>query len=306
MRKYNFFQCDVFTKTPFGGNPLAVVTDAQDMTALEMGKIAREMNLSETTFVLPPTDPSADFKIRIFTPTTEIPFAGHPTLGTAFVIAEQGFTHVDEPRTQIKLELNIGVIPVTLFIKDNVTEFVQMTQPAPTFGERFNDIATLAKAMAIEESEIRETQLPAEVVSCGLPVLIVPVKSLGAIQNAEPKVELIKDMLKDFESKLLMPFTSETLNAESTIHSRLFAPSFGIIEDPAPGSAGGPIGSYLFKHNLTEVNPTIRIINEIGFEIERPSIINVEIDVQDNGIVGVRVGGCVTMIAEGSLFIKQT
>lgn len=306
MRKYKFFQCDVFTSTTFGGNPLAVVTETQGISPIEMGKIAREMNLSETTFVLPPTDPSADFKIRIFTPTTEMPFAGHPTLGTAFIIAEEGLIDVKGPKIQIKLELNIGVIPVTLFVENGVIDFVQMTQHTPTFGEEFEDISMLAKAMGIMEKEIRGTELPAEVVSCGLPVLVVPVKSLLAIQKAKPNAELIQDMLKDFESKLVMPFTLETLKAESHIHSRLFAPSLGIIEDPAPGSAGGPIGSYLFKHKLVDVKPTVSIISEMGFEIDRPSIIHIEIDVENNEIIGVRVGGYVTMIAEGTLFIKET
>ena len=306
MRKYRFFQCDVFTSTPFGGNPLAVVTEAQNISPIEMAKIAREMNLSETTFVLSPSDPNADFKIRIFTPTTEIPFAGHPTLGTAFVIAEEGLTDLREPKTQIKLELNIGVIPVTLFVKNGVIDFVQMTQHTPTFGEKFEDISTLAKAMGIKEKEILQTELPAEVVSCGLPVLIVPVKSLQAIQEAKPNAELIDGMLKNFESKLLMPFSLETLNTESHVHSRLFAPSLGIIEDPAPGSAGGPIGSYLLKHKLMDVKQTVSIVNEMGFEIERPSIIHIEIDIGNNEIIGVRVGGYVTMIAEGRLLIKET
>lgn len=299
MRKYRYFVCDVFTKSAFGGNPLAVFTEAQGLSSLEMGKIAREMNLSETTFVLPPTKPEADFKVRIFTPATEIPFAGHPTLGTAYVMAEKG----SATGTELKLELNIGVIPVRLTIRNGRIEFVQMTQSRPNFGSSFENISGLAKAVSVPESEILETRLPTEVISCGMPILIVPVKSLKAVQGAEPDGQMIKNLLKDFEAKLVLIFTTETLDAGSTVHARLFAPSIGVMEDPAPGAAGGPVASYLFKHKLVEDKDVHKMICETGFEIERPSLIYMDIDVQDSAITGIRVGGYVAMVAEGTLFI---
>jgi len=303
MRKTKYFVCDVFTKTAFGGNPLAVFPEAQGLSSAEMGMIAREMNLSETTFVLPPKNPEAHFKVRIFTPSMEIPFAGHPTLGTAYVIAEKGLMHTDGTAPEIRLELNIGTIPVTLGMENGVIGFVQMTQSRPVFGAGFRDISALARSVSVAESEIRETGLPAEVVSCGMPILIVPVKSLKAVQTAEPNGQLIKDLLKDFEAKLILIFTTETVNPGSAVHSRLFAPSIGVMEDPAPGAAGGPIGSYLLKHKLVEGLGGVQMICESGFEMQRPSLIHIELDVQDHTIVGVRVGGYVTMVAEGNMFV---
>jgi len=149
MRKYRFLHVDVFTETRFGGNQLAVFVDGQSLSTEEMQKIACEMNFSETTFVLPPERPEADWKVRIFTPGRELPFAGHPTLGTAYVLAQEGMVELKEPQTTMNLELGIGIVPVELEVTNQKIGFLQMKQQKPTFGRRLNQIARIAEALAI-------------------------------------------------------------------------------------------------------------------------------------------------------------
>jgi trans-2,3-dihydro-3-hydroxyanthranilate isomerase len=262
------------------------------------------MNLSETVFVLPPTDPAAVVRVRIFTPTQEIPFAGHPVLGAFFILAELGIISAKEPVTRFMQECNIGLFPVELHAEDGLVELVVMTQPKPEFlgpVEDTEDLYKIASALGLARYMIVDTRWPIEVVSTGLPVLIVPVRSLTAVRSIRPDSSAIIDVCRRFGANGIMVFTTVTVEPSATVHARMFAPSIGILEDPATGSASGALGAYLVQNGVVDVAPTTEIIVEQGYEIERPSQIIVRVESDDDIIQTVKVGGeCVTVV-EGSL-----
>lgn len=303
-RALKFYQADVFTGLPFGGNPVAVFPDAQGLTHVQLQQIAREMNLSETVFVLPPTDQAAVVRLRIFTPTQEIPFAGHPVLGTFFVLAELGIISVKEPMTRFMQECNIGLFPVELYAEDGLVERVVMTQPKPEFLGPLDDVGDLYKitgALGLVKHVITDTKWPIEVVSTGLPVVIVPVRTLTAVRSIQPDASAITDICQRFGANGLMVFTTVTVEPSATVHARMFAPSIGILEDPATGSASGALGAYLVQNGVVDVGPTTEIVIEQGYEMERPSQIIVQVESEDDIIQTVKVGGQCVMMVEGTL-----
>ena len=241
----SFYQVDVFTKIPFGGNPLAVVFDSEGLTDQNMQNIAREMNLSETTFVLPPGNLPVDFLVRIFTPEKEIPFAGHPTLGTAHILRETGKVLSGDYR--IKLAMKAGVITVAQGKKEDL---LFMDQLLPNFEHPLNCAEELGKALGISTDDINSTCRPIQIVSTGLPVLLVPVTSLKVLENISVDTIRLRQFLATLGTDLLYVFTSQTFDPEATIHSRVFAPELGITEDPATGSAAGAAGAYLTRNKL--------------------------------------------------------
>ncbi len=305
FRTIEFAQVDVFTDSVFGGNPVAVVHNGKGLTARQMQQIAREMNLSETAFVLPPTQPQqAQFRVRFFTPTREIPFAGHPTLGTFYVLAKKGFITLVEPVTRIYQETGLGILPVDLVVHQGDIEKVFMTQPQPTWGKQLihaDDLMRLASGLGIPHHQINHLKSPVQVVSTGLPVLIVPVKSLKAIAEIRLWVPVIEALCNKYKAQGVMAFSSITVQETSTVHARMFAPSIGILEDPATGSASGALGAYLVNHRVIPVEPVTKIICEQGYEMSRPSTIYVEIESTGETILQVRVGGEVVVALEGSL-----
>jgi len=303
-RSLKFYQADVFTSRPFGGNPVAVFPDANGLTDEHLQKIAREMNLSETVFVFPPSDPAAVVRLRIFTPTQEIPFAGHPVVGALYVLAHIGSVTAPEPVTRVLYECNIGLFPVELHMRDGQVSRVVMTQPQPQFVGTVDDTEDLYKvagSLGISKPVIVETKWPLEVVSTGLPVLIVPVRTLTAVRSIEANDDAIVDLCSRFGTNGIMVFTTVTVEPFATVHARMFAPSIGISEDPATGSAGGALGAYLVHHGVVEVAPTTELIIEQGYEIERPSSILVQVESDDDMIQSVKVGGQCVMVAEGVL-----
>ncbi|MFX0195455.1 MAG: PhzF family phenazine biosynthesis protein [Candidatus Hodarchaeota archaeon] len=319
MRKYRFLHVDVFTEVRFGGNQLAVLVDGQSLSTEEMQKIALEMNFSETTFILPTESTEANWKVRIFTPRSEIPFAGHPTLGTAFVLAQEGMVKLKEPKTTINLEMGVGIIPVELDVVNKKIGFIQMRQQNPTYGQRLSQPVRIAEALSIDIHEVEETGLPVEVVSCGLPFLYVPIKSLHAVEQMRPDFALLGNICEEMGARGAFIFTQDIVQPASTnslgtvsdkefadlrVHSRMFAPGVGVYEDPATGSASGPLGCYLVKNGVIPPKPIVKIISEQGNEIERPSTLYIEIRMVDNEIVDVRVGGYVIPVAEGTLFVE--
>jgi len=303
-RTLKFYQADVFTLQPFGGNPVAVVPDAEGLTDDELQQIAREMNLSETVFVFPPSDKAAVVRLRIFTPTQEIPFAGHPVLGTFFVLAELGLIRAKEPVTRVLQECNIGLFPVELHSKDGQVVRVVMSQPKPEFLgaiEETEDLYKVASALGLAKYAITEAKWPIEVVSTGLPVLIVPVRTLTAVRSIRPDGSAIADVCRRFGANGIMVFTTVTVEPYATVHTRMFAPSIGILEDPATGSASGALGAYLVQNGVVEVGPTTEIIAEQGYEMDRPSRILVQVQSDDDVIQEVKVGGHCVMVVEGTL-----
>lgn len=298
----SYQRIDVFTDKPFGGNPLAVFINPGDLTTEMMQTIAQEFNLSEITFVLPPEKPENTYRVRIFTPTVEMPTAGHPTIGTAFALLREGLI---QPGT-VRFEENVGVIPVTITQAGEFT-LIGMQQANPTFGEIIADRAGAAAILSLEESDLLDDS-PVQIVSTGVPYAFVPVKTLSAMQ----RIRIRTDHWYDFAAQHhgvygIFPFSLETELPGSTVHSRMFAPELGIVEDPATGSASGPLGSYLVRHGLVKpVRNVASIVSEQGIEIKRPSIIQIRIETEGDStdrIVDVDVGGTCVYMGSGVLNI---
>lgn len=303
-RVLTFYQADVFTNLPFGGNPVAVIPDAQGLTDQELQQIAREMNLSETVFVFPPTEEIATAKIRIFTPTQEIPFAGHPVIGAFYVLGKLNRLPLHEPVTRLVHECNIGLFPVELHVRKGQIHRVVMSQPKPEFIgsiDAIEDLYDIAKALGLSKSFITGAKLPIQVVSTGLPVIIVPVRSLTAVKSIVPDSAVINELCERHGANGIMVFTTITVEELSTVHTRMFASPIGVTEDPATGSASGALGAYLVRHGVVEVRPITEIIAEQGYEMDRPSLIHIEVESDDDAIQTVKVGGQVVMIIEGRL-----
>ncbi|MBA3242509.1 MAG: PhzF family phenazine biosynthesis protein [Acidobacteria bacterium] len=301
MRKLHYHRVDVFTNRAFGGNPLAVFTNGRGLSTEVMQEIAKEFNLSETTFVVPPDDPAHDWRVRIFTPMNELPMAGHPTVGTAFVLAREHLIEPAASETTITLEEGVGPIPVRVEFREGQPVYAEMSQPLPTFGPRLDDArAVVAEMLSLEESDI-DADLPIEVVSCGVPFLYVPLRGLDAARRARPRADLMERALEGIVPPEVFVFTREVEHAGSTVHSRMFAPGLGITEDPATGGASGPLGCYLVRHGVVEggAAATHGIISEQGIEMGRPSFIKIRIEQSGGQISGVKVGGQAYFMGEG-------
>jgi trans-2,3-dihydro-3-hydroxyanthranilate isomerase len=300
VRRLQYRIVDVFTDRMFGGNPLAVFLDGRGLSETEMQALAREMNLSETTFVLPPDDPANDFRVRIFTPGRELPMAGHPTIGTAFVLAREKMLRAGGGTLTIRLEEKVGLIPVRLEMKDGVPNKIWMTQPRPTSGPVFPNATAVAEMLGIDPADIRN-DLPIEVVSCGMPFLFVPVRDLATMKRLSFNRDLSRRALESLEVSEVFVFALEVENAGSTVHSRMFAPELGVPEDPATGGASGPLGSYLVRYGVVSAEPTASIVSEQGIEMGRPSFIHIEITQEANEITEVKVGGQTVFVGGGEI-----
>ena len=287
-----FYQVDVFSNELFGGNPLAVFLRGKDFKETQLQQVAREMNLSETTFIFPPSNPQADFDIRIFTPEKEIPFAGHPTLGTAYVLSHTGL--VPSTKKDLILNFKAGVNPVTLEENDRIF----MIQSSAIILQTFPDMERVAFCLGLNVNNIK-SDLPIQSVSTGFPVLIVPINSLRAIQRIILNLPLLKELLEEVEVEMIYPFTRETVNFGNSVHARGFAPFIGIPEDPATGSAAGALGYYLNDKNLEEKEFLI----EQGFEIKRSGNISVNITNTEGNKNIIRVGGKIKPVFKGSLYL---
>lgn len=304
QRSLKFYQADVFTGQPFGGNPVAVFPDAEGLTDDQLQRIAREMNLSETVFVFPPTDPAAAARLRIFTPTQEIPFAGHPVLGTFYVLAHLKRISIQDGITRVMQECNIGLYPIEVHADQGSVVRVVMAQPKPEFLDpigAIDELYLIAAALGIPKHVIADAKWPLQVVSTGLPVLIVPVRTLTAARSITPDASAIIKICERFGANGIMVFTTVTVESFASVHARMFAPKIGILEDPATGSAGGALGAYLVHNGVVEVGPTTEILIEQGYELDRPSRILVQVKSEDDVIQGVTVGGQCVMVVEGVL-----
>jgi len=252
------------------------------------------MNLSETTFVFHTDNKFADYSIRIFTPEKEIPFAGHPTLGTAHILRETGKVLSGDYR--IKLAMKAGVITVAQGKKEDL---LFMDQLLPNFEHPLNCAEELGKALGISTDDINSTCRPVQIVSTGLPVLLVPVTSLKVLENISVDTIRLRQFLATLGTDLLYVFTSQTFDPDATIHSRVFAPELGITEDPATGSAAGAAGAYLTRNKLISKEDRANIFIEQGHMIGRPSSLFVCIEQKREKIKSVRVGGESVTIIKG-------
>jgi trans-2,3-dihydro-3-hydroxyanthranilate isomerase len=306
MPALRFVQVDVFTETPFCGNPLAVILDGQGLAGEQMQAIAREMNLSETTFILPPTDAAAQAKVRIFTPQLELPFAGHPVVGTSYVLATEGPIPRPQGNFEIRLELGVGMLPVEIACINGAVTQITMTQRTPQFLAILppDDVRQLARGLGLNLQDIVSTGLPAQLVSTGLPQLLVPVGSLAAVQAINLELGPLHSICQRYDTHSLYVFTRETLTANAHIHTRLFAPLAGVLEDPATGSASGALGAYLVQHQVYGGDAAVvHLENEQGYELGRPSRIFIEVERRGSTISRVRVGGRVVKVIDGTLHL---
>jgi len=272
---------DVFTDSPFSGNQLAVFSEAEDLSLDQMQRLANEINYSETTFLLESKDDKADFEIRIFTPRSELPFAGHPTLGTAYAIFNIFKNHATS-KEQLTLKTKVGIIPLE---KENGN--IWMRQNEPEFYNQYQEKAAIAGLIGLAPDDISD-DYPIEEVSTGNTILIVPIKNLAAIQKAVGNANNLHDFFLDKKSMAPYLFTFETVDSNAKVHTRFFAPHLGIIEDPATGSAAGPLTGYLLKYGI--FSNEFEIQNEQGIEINRPSRILMRGKVS-GGCYGIEIGG---------------
>lgn len=305
MPSYKFYQLDVFTSTPLAGNPLAVFPDGTGLSSATMQALAREMNLSETTFVLPSS--TATKRLRIFTPQSELPLAGHPVIGTWWLLAEKQLVPLPaNGPAEVTQETGAGVLPVNLELKDGRPTRVVMTQTLPEFGETVTDVAKLGKALGGDGRTVKKTPAP-QVVSTAVPQMMIPIKSLDVLRNLPSggTGTALAALLRKYGTDCAMCYTLETEDPGATVHCRMFAPGIGVPEDPATGSASGALGCYLVWHNVVRPHGGVaRIVVEQGLEIGRASRIDVEITVGNGGeITEVRVGGTAVTVMEGEVRI---
>jgi trans-2,3-dihydro-3-hydroxyanthranilate isomerase len=301
--RYRYLHLDVFTNRLFGGNQLAVFPEAAGLTTAQMQAIAREMNFSETTFILPAERPDTDIRMRIFTPGAEMPMAGHPTVGSTFALALEGV--IPAGRTRWVFGLNIGPTPVDIDWRDGRPAFVWMTQLPPVFGPIAPDAGAAAAAVGLEAAEVREAALPVQEVSCGVPFIFIPVVTRAAVDRAEPDKAAMARLcgLMGLDARAVFVFSREPGPDEATVYSRMFAPNLGILEDPATGSASGPLGCYLVHHRALGEGQKAGILSLQGAAMGRPSWIHIAIQATGGRITGVRVGGESVLAGDGHLAV---
>ncbi|WP_050180555.1 PhzF family phenazine biosynthesis protein [Domibacillus robiginosus] len=293
MNKINYSIVDVFSQGKYTGNQLAVFKNAGNISDHEMQQIAREVNYSETTFILSNVKQDEGYDVRIFTPNEEVPFAGHPTLGTAHVIQNE---LLENPLDKLLLNFKAGQIPVEF---DNQNEVIWMKQNEPTFGQVL-EANKISEILNINKEYI-DNQFPIQEVSTGLPVIIVPLKSLEAAQKVRINKEKYFELIEYTDAKAIMVFCPEAYSSENDINVRDFADYYGIPEDAATGSANGCLASYLVKYRFFEKSE-INIRAEQGYEIKRPSLLFLKAS-DENGRISVYVGGKVEKIAQGEWFL---
>jgi trans-2,3-dihydro-3-hydroxyanthranilate isomerase len=299
-----YLHLDVFTDRLFAGNQLAVYLDPpHDLGDAVMQAIAREMAFSETTFVLAPETPGTDYRVRIFTPGSELPMAGHPTIGTAFALAHAG--RIRSGVASTVFGEGVGPISLDLEWQNGALQFAWMTQPAPVFGGSLERLETLASAIGLEAADLRPDGLPVQEVSCGAPFLIIPVASRAAVDRAAPDARTLTRAFDEqgWPTRAVYLFTLERGPDEADVYTRMFAPDIGIPEDPATGSASGPLGAYLVRHGLPLA--TGRPIRNLqGRRMGRPSWMFIEPVLDGTSIRAVRVGGGAVVAGTGTLDLR--
>lgn len=302
MRVYRYLHLDVFTDRPFEGNQLAVFPEPAGLSAAEMQRIAKEMAFSESTFILPAESPDTDIRMRIFTPGEELPMAGHPTIGSTFALAAEGV--IARGREQFVFALGVGPTPVSLSWKEDTLDFVWMTQKPPVVSGRVRDVGALAAALDVGVDDMHG-DLPVEAISCGVPFLFAPLKSRAAVDHVSLNRTAYLAALRQSGLEELPVFVFSLDRSASagdeSVYSRMLAPGFGITEDPATGSASGPLGCYLYAHRLLSTEKLRRFVSLQGARMGRPSRLHVSIEGTGDHVTGVRVGGRSVMLGEGQL-----
>jgi trans-2,3-dihydro-3-hydroxyanthranilate isomerase len=303
MPKFEYYTTDVFTDKPFTGNQLAVFPDAKKIPPRLYQDIAREFNFSETTFVLPPKNKKNTKLVKIWTPGGELQFAGHPTVGTAIVLASIGAVKLKGAETKIVLEEGVGPVPVSIFAKGGKPTFAQLTvAKLPEYGPPPPPPSELAKLFGLTADDIRSDDWYAEAASCGTQFLIVPIKTRAAVARAICVSDQYPKVLGNYPTQKVFFFCAEPELKGSHFHARMFAPGIGVAEDPATGSACAGFAGYVAKRDARR-DGTLKWRVEQGFEMGRPSILDLEVDKVGGAVTGVRVGGKAVLVTRGELAI---
>ena len=304
-----YLHYDVFTAEPFTGNQLAVFLDGRGLTPERMQAIAREMSFSETTFILPSETPETDIRMRIFTPGVELPMAGHPTIGSTFALAQAGM--IKPGMEKFVFGLGVGPTPVALEW-DAATEagqaaarrlrFAWMTQRAPEFGPVVNDGQAVAAALGVRRDDL-VGNLPIQQVSCGNPFLFVPMTTRAGVDRAVSEAGPLRRLGEATGLDLPVYLFTTDGSDEATVYGRMFSPHFDVAEDPATGSACGPLGGYLVRYGLVRADQQQRMLGMQGYAMGRPSRIYIRIGGTRDNITSVEVGGEAVMVARGEMVV---
>jgi trans-2,3-dihydro-3-hydroxyanthranilate isomerase len=301
--RHRFHTVDVFTERPYAGNPLAVFPDARRIPAKRLQGIAREFNLSETVFVYPPRKRGHTRRLRIFTPSEELPFAGHPTVGSAYVLAATGAIRLTGAETRIILEEGVGPVPVLIRGKRGKPTFAQLTvAKLPEVGPPPPGRTFLAEMLGLDPAELLGGMMAPQAVSCGLRFLFVPLRDRDAVARARVKMDHWEATLKSYWAPQLMVFSRDPIHAGADVHARVFVPGLSVPEDPATGSAAAALGGYLAARE-TATDARLRYQIEQGVEMGRPSYLSVEGEKAGGDVAAVRVGGACAMISEGTIAV---
>ena len=301
--RHRFLTADVFSDRIFGGNQLAVFPDGRGLATDQMQQVARVFNFSETVFVLPPDLPEHARRLRIFTPGAEIPFAGHPTIGTAFVLATIGDLRLEGEWTRLVLEEGAGPVPVRIRANGGRPVFAQLVAPRPPeYGPPPPARADLASMLSLDPADLLEEPQGPQAVSCGLPFLLIPLSSRDAVRRARMRLDVWEKVLALYWSPHAYVFAFDAEGPGHDLRARMFGPAVGVVEDPATGSAATALGGYLGVRDARR-DGTLHFIVEQGFEMGRPSLLEIEVDKNKGAITEIRVGGASVLVSEGTMEI---
>jgi trans-2,3-dihydro-3-hydroxyanthranilate isomerase len=304
MPTYRYHTADVFTDVPFGGNQLAVFPDARGIPEGRLLDVTREFNYSETTFVYPPASAAHTRQVRIFTPGGEVPFAGHPTVGTAHVLAAVGEIPLTGEQTDIVFEEKVGPVPVRIRAEHGRPVFAQLSvAKLPEVGPVPPSTEALAEVLGLDADQLLGGPWQPQALSCGLPFLFVPVRDLDAVARARVKLDPWERVLKNTWAPEIFVFARGGERPGTDFHARMFAPGISVPEDPATGSANAALAGYLAARDPRR-DGTLRWRVEQGFEMGRPSMLDVEADLVAGAVSAVRVGGASVMVCTGTMEIS--
>jgi trans-2,3-dihydro-3-hydroxyanthranilate isomerase len=306
MPTLSYLHLDVFTDQPFQGNQLAVFSDGRGLDTTTMQAIAREMNFSESTFILPKERDDTDVRMRIFTPGVELPMAGHPTIGSTFALAHLGV--IPTASDHFVFGLGVGPTRVELIRAGNELKFAWMDQRPPQYKKPAASDADVLRAVGADPAAFQRTGLPIEEISCGVPFLYLPLASRADVDAAEPDMAALRRLKSAFPNDHIgvFLFSPERAagGADATVYSRMFGPGLGVPEDPATGGATGPLGCYLVKHGLVKGDDARTIVSLQGVAMGRPSRCHAAIThTTPDHISRVQVGGQAVIVAKGALTV---
>lgn len=299
------YRCvDVFTETPFSGNPAGVVPAAHDLTDDQMQKVASELGLSQTAFVHKPTDSGADFALRFFTPRMEVDLCGHATIAAFHVLGETGAIPLGSSLARVVQQTAAGLLPVELSCEEGKVKRIMMTQAHAAFREFDREPDVVADALGIGIDELALDKCEIGMASTGLMQIMVPIAKLATLQALRPNLRAVEDLCRGVDAFSMHCFSFETVSRFSLLHARHFAPAAGIAEDPATGTGNGALGAYLVTKKLVRGKSPVMIVVEQGHTMGRPSEILVELAFSDTDVTSVRVGGNAVTVAEGEILVQ--